>query len=55
MVNARREFFYVTPAEVRVALEDAKASLISFEEAPEAVEWRQSEHVRKTGSLEGKR
>lgn len=46
MVNAHREFFYVTPAELRSALEEVQGSLISFTETPEAIEWRQSEHIR---------
>lgn len=47
MVNNRREFFYVTPTEVREALTEFHANLLSFEEHPEATEWRQSENVRK--------
>jgi len=46
MVNARREFFYVTPQEVRGLLESFQGDLLSFTEAPEAVEWRQSETAR---------
>jgi len=46
MVNAHREFFHVTPAELRSALEEVQGSLISFNETPEAIEWRQSEHMR---------
>jgi len=46
MVNAHREFFYVTPEEVRVALEEVRGALITFNEVPEALEWRQSEHAR---------
>jgi hypothetical protein len=52
MVNAHREFFYATPAEVRAVLEQVQGSLISFNEVPEALEWRQSQHARKTGSLD---
>lgn len=46
MVNLRREFFYVTPAEVRDALTKLDGSLLTFEEVPEAVEWHQSENMR---------
>lgn len=42
MVNARREFFFVTPREVKDALLELKGDLLSFDEAAEAVEWRQS-------------
>ncbi len=46
MVNAHREFFYTTPVDVRAALQQIHGSLISFNEVPEALEWRQSEHAR---------
>lgn len=46
MVNAHREFFYATPVEVRDVLLHVQGSLISFNEVPEALEWRQSEHAR---------
>lgn len=46
MINAHREFFYATPAEVRAVLQEVQGSLISFNEVPEALEWRQSEHAR---------
>jgi len=49
MVNAHREFFYAKPAEVREALEAVRGSLITFQEEPEALEWRQSEHARSVG------
>jgi hypothetical protein len=42
-VNARREFFYVAPAEVRDALaEFAGQHLVEFTDEPEALEWRAS-------------
>jgi hypothetical protein len=47
LVNARREFFYVTPAEVREALTRLEGNLLSFEESPEALEWHQSENMRR--------
>jgi hypothetical protein len=46
MVNAHREFFFVTPLEVREALLEVHGSVVTFEEVPEALEWRQSQHVR---------
>jgi hypothetical protein len=42
LVNNHREFFFVTPSEVREALIDLDANLLTFNEAPEALEWRQS-------------
>lgn len=48
-VNLRREFFFVTPLEVRDALEDLRGELLSFTETPEALEWHQSEHIRQSG------
>lgn len=48
LVNLRREFFYATPAEVRDLLTQFEGNhLLSFDEAPEAVEWHQSENTRK--------
>ena len=49
LVNERREFFYVTPTEVRDALAriDGNA-LLTYEETPEALEWHQSENMRTT-------
>jgi hypothetical protein len=42
-VNAHREFFYVTPAEVRDALAELGSQyLVEFNETAEAPEWRQS-------------
>ncbi|MCW2961556.1 MAG: chromosome segregation ATPase [Thermoleophilia bacterium] len=42
-VNLRREYFYVTPAEVRDALiELAAGEVLHFEEKPEAAEYNQS-------------
>jgi hypothetical protein len=47
LVNERREFFYVTPTEVREALAriDGNA-LLTYDEIPEALEWHQSENMR---------
>ena len=40
-VNNRKEFFYVTPAEVRTALQRFVGEhLVEFTETPQALEWR---------------
>ena len=39
-INARREFFYATPAEVREALKDIAGNLLEFTEEPEAEQYR---------------
>ena len=49
LVNLRREHFYVTPREVEQALLELRGSLLTFVEEPEALEWRQSETLRKRG------
>ncbi len=49
IVNRHREFFYVTPVEVREVLTQFQGNLLSFEEFPEALEWRQSENMRGDG------
>ena len=41
-VNMHREFFYVTPHDVKEALTELQGSLLSFVETPEALEWHQS-------------
>lgn len=41
-INARREFFYSTPAEVREALKDIAGNLLEFTEEPEAEQYRLS-------------
>lgn len=53
LVNLRREFFYVTPEEVRDVLEQLEqpdeteaAVLTEFIEEPEAAEWHMSENAR---------
>jgi hypothetical protein len=45
-INLRREFFRATPAEVRQALVELEGHLVTFEEYPEAVEFRKSEAIR---------
>ncbi|MFX4294907.1 DUF4041 domain-containing protein [Streptomyces bohaiensis] len=48
-VNARKEFFRVTPTEVRDALaRDTGEHVVEFNEVPQALEWRAS-----TGSTQG--
>lgn len=46
IVNVRREFFYATPGEVKVALSDLKCDLLTFTDAPIADEWFRSESAR---------
>jgi len=46
-VNAHREFFFVTPVEVRSALVELQGSVLQFIEAPEALEWHQSQTMIK--------
>ena len=49
-INARREFFYATPAEVREALKDIAGNLLEFTEEPEAEQYRLSlEEARASG------
>jgi hypothetical protein len=52
LVNMRREYFYITPAEVRVALEQlGRQQLLEFHEVPEAAEWRASGGAKRTAAL----
>ena len=46
LVNLRREFFRVSPAEVCGALEELRGELLEFVELPAAEEWWASEHQR---------
>lgn len=46
-VNMRREFFRVTPRDVHQLLERLGATLVSYVEEAEALEWRQSETTRR--------
>jgi hypothetical protein len=48
LVNMRREFFRTTPASVRDLLHTLNASIVSWDEQAEALEWRQSETSRHT-------
>ncbi len=42
LVNARREFFYATPVEIRDLLAQFQGDLLSYTDVGEALEWRQS-------------
>lgn len=46
LINQRREFFRVSALEVKAALSQVSVELLEFQETPEAVEYRQSLHVR---------
>ena len=46
LVNKRREFFYVTPAQVRDALVELDGHVLEFNEQPDDEEFRQSEYER---------
>jgi hypothetical protein len=43
-INARREFFFATPAEVRAALAEKVGNLLEFREHAESTEYLQSAH-----------
>lgn len=47
LVNMRREFFQVHPADVRDVLTRLDASIVTWMDEPEALEWRQSEQARR--------
>jgi len=47
-VNTRREFFYATASEVKEHLLELAGALLSYEEMPEALEFRQSQNLAKT-------
>jgi hypothetical protein len=54
LVSAHREFFFASPHQVKEALLQLKGDLVSFVEAPEALEWHQSQNTRRTAlSLSG--
>ena len=44
-INNRREFFYVTPAEVRDALTRIAGNLLEFTEEPAAEQYRESRQI----------
>lgn len=45
-VNRRREFFRVTPLEVKAHLSELAGELLQFKEMPEAIEYRQCLHAQ---------
>jgi hypothetical protein len=47
LVNMRREFFRVSPADVRDILAGQDASIVTWVDEPERLEWRQSETARR--------
>lgn len=47
MINDRREFFYVTPEDVKAKLCELQGDLLEYTVEAEAAEWRQSQLVRK--------
>jgi hypothetical protein len=47
LVNLRREFFFVTPAEAKTHLAELAGELLSFHDLPEAMEYRQTLDRRK--------
>ncbi len=50
LINHRREFFLVSPAEVRDALKEIDGSILEFVERPEAEQYRQTQALRQSGS-----
>lgn len=46
LINQRREYFYTTPAEVQELLAE-RHHLLRYETEPEALEWHQSENLRR--------
>lgn len=53
-INTRREFFYATPEEVKAHLLEVAGELLSFEDTPEALEYRQSQNLaREASAAEG--
>jgi hypothetical protein len=44
-INTRREFFYATPEEVKAHLLEVAGDILSYEETPEALEYRQSRNL----------
>ena len=47
LVNMRREFFRARPSEVREILARLDASIVTWVDEPEALEWHQSEQTRR--------
>ena len=51
MINQRREFFRVAPAEVKELLRECSGELLEFNEVPEAIEYRQCASVPSWSAL----
>lgn len=47
LIDARREFFYATVQEVKDMLHRLRGSLLQYVDTPEALEWHQSENLRR--------
>lgn len=53
-INMRREFFYATPVEIKGHLIEVSGDLLSFEDAAEALEFRQSRNlIEQEGAVVG--
>lgn len=48
LINMRREFFYVTPAEAKSHLSELAGELLTFQDTAEAIEFRQSTSRRES-------
>lgn len=53
LVNVRREFFQATPLEAKRHLSELAGELLSFQDVPEALEYRQSLDRRKRDNVSG--
>ncbi|GAA2178850.1 DUF4041 domain-containing protein [Brooklawnia cerclae] len=51
LVNARREFFAVTPAQVKQQLATIAGNLLEFVDEPEAEQYRESQRLREDGPV----
>lgn len=51
-INTRREFFYATPEEVKSHLLEVAGELLSFEDVPEALEFRQSKNLAEAEAVQ---
>jgi len=50
-VNRRREFFRVTPLEVKTHLSELAGELLQFQEVPDAIEYRQCLNAQVEGAI----
>jgi hypothetical protein len=51
-INLRREYFYVTPSEVKTALMQVAGSMLQFVDYPDAEQFRSSERIRQDESAD---